>query len=510
MPNHHSEYSQVMRVKPFDIEAKKLVSILSHTDAVELGVFPLDRVELKNLRNGKKIVTVVDVTKTMVKQDELGIFKDVKEKLGVRSGDRIEVKPAAKPDSVGFIKKKLDGETLGEQELFAIVKGIQSNELSEIETSAFVSAVYMHGYTLDETVAMTRAMASGGKKLKLSRGPVLDKHCIGGINGRTTMIVVPIIAAAGYVIPKTSSRSITSAAGTADAMEVVANVCLSLEKIKTITEKIGGVIVWGGALDLAPVDDEIIKIEHTFSMDPVGQVIASVMSKKASVGSEYIVIDLPVGPEVKIQGREIAEELAKKFIKVGDKLGMRVEAILTDGTEPCGSAFGPALEAKYVMEILEGKFFDNLAQKSCELAGALFELVGRTKKGRGFALAKEILDSGKALQKMQEIIKAQGPKCLHSNEIALSKMKKEIRSAVSGEINSINLRECINIARIAGAPADEKAGLFLHVQVEERIKKGQPLFTIFAENKRKLQLAVKYAKKSCVVETRRMVLEKFQ
>ena len=510
MPNDSSEYSQVMKTRVFDIEAKCMVCLLNHMDAVGLGVFPLDRVELTNLQNRKKLVTVVDVTKTMLQQDEIGVFKEVAEKLLLRDGKKIKVRPVEKPLSLRFIKKKMDGEPLTSDEIKAIVKDIGGNKLSEIEVSAFVTAVFIQGYDLNETVAMTKALTEDGLQLRLEKGPVLDKHCIGGTNGRATMIIVPIIAAAGYYIPKTSSRSITSAAGTADSMEVLADVCLPLNKIKQITEKIGGVIVWGGAIDLAPADDQIIRVEHPFSLDPPGQIIASVMAKKASVGSKYVVIDLPVGPDVKIHSREKAEDMAKKMIAVGKKLGIKVEAVLTDGSGPCGSAFGPALEAKQAMQILEGKYFDELAQKSCELAGVLFELVGKTKKGKGYALAKEILLSGKALRKMHEIIKAQGARCLTSREEGEAKFKKIINSSADGEINKINVRKCTSIARIAGAPGDKKAGLLLHVEVGQKLKTGQPAFTIFSENKRKLNLAVQYAKKTSVIELQEMILEKIQ
>ncbi len=510
MAEGKNEYSREMKAKTFDIEANRMICLLNHSDADELGVFPLDRVELTNLLNKKRTVTVVDITKTMLQGNQVGIFKDVAEKLSLKSGKKVRVRPVEKPESLHFIKRKMNGETLGEEEIKGIVRDIGDNKLSELEVAAFITAVYIHGYTLDETVAMTKALTEDGKQLKLEKGPVLDKHCVGGTNGRTTMIIVPIVAAAGYYIPKTSSRSITSAAGTADVMEVLADVCLPLSKIKKVTEKIGGVIAWGGALDLAPVDDEIIRVEHPFSLDPPGQIIASVMAKKASVGSKYVVVDLPVGPDVKIHTKEKAADMAKKIIAVGKKLGMKVEAVLTDGTEPSGRAFGPGPEAKYVMEILEGKFFDNLAQKSCELAGVLFELVGKTKKGRGYALAKEILQSGKALKKMKEIIKAQGAKHLSSEEIKQARLRKTIKSTSFGEISSINVRECIKIAKIAGAPGHKKAGLFLHVEEGEKIKKGQKLFTIYSENKRKLQLAERYAKKSNVIELQRIILQKFQ
>ena len=506
MEDKKSAYSQVMSVKFFDIEARRMICVLSHKDAVELGVFPLDRVEIKVIGRNKSIVTVVDVTKTMVKPNQLGIFKDLREKLSLDRGERVRVRPVPRPASIDFIKKKLDGQELGEAEIKEIVGDMGENALSEVESGVFVASVYMRGYTLGETVAMTKALAENGKQLRISKKPVVDKHCIGGTNGRTTMLVVPIVAAAGCFIPKTSSRSITSAAGTADVMEVLANVSLPINKIKDITERLGGVIAWGGALDLAPVDDEIIKIEHPFSLDPPGQIIASVMAKKASVGSKFLVIDLPVGPDVKIHAMEKARDMARKFVAVGKKLGMKVKVLLTDGTQPCGRAFGPALEAKYVMQILEGQFFDELAQKSCEIAGTLLELSGKAGSGKGYAMAKEILASGKALKKMQQIIKAQGGKALKSSQVPEPKQGREILAGQQGRIDKVNVKKCSAVARTAGAPSDKKAGLFLYVKEGDMIKRGQPLFKVYGSNKRKLKLAVEYAKRSKPVELERSVL----
>jgi AMP phosphorylase len=506
MNDQKSAYSQIMSTKFFDIEAKRMICVMNHMDAVELGVFPLDRVELKVIGRNKSIVTVVDVTKTMVRPNQLGVFRDLREKLSLDRGERIRVKPVPKPASVDFIKKKLDGQELSEKEIKEIVDDMGENALSEVESGVFVASVYMRGYTLDETVAMTRALTENGKQLRISKRPVVDKHCIGGTNGRTTMIVVPIVAAAGCYIPKTSSRSITSAAGTADVMEVLANVSMPISKIKSITERLGGVMAWGGALDLAPVDDEIIKIEHPFSLDPPGQIIASVMAKKASVGSKYLVIDLPIGPDVKIHAVEKARDMARKFVAVGKKLGMKVKVLLTDGTQPIGRAFGPALEAKYVMQILEGQFFDELAQKSCELSGTLLELSGKAKKGKGYAKAKEILASGKALKKMQQIIKAQGGKALKSCQVPEPKHGKEVLASEQGRVDKVNVRKCSAIARMAGAPGDKNAGLFLFVEDGNIIKKKQPLFKIYGSNRRKLKLAVDYAKRSRPVELERSVI----
>src|SRR3989338_3373018 len=344
-----TEYSQKMGVKIFDIESKALISILHEKDARELGVFPLERIELVCPRTKKRVVTVIDTTKSMVKIDQIGIFKDVQKILGLKEDDELMVSPSLQPESVRFIKKKLRGLELTPVEITAIVNDIAQNRVSEIEASAFMAAVYIHGNTLPEIVAMTKALANGGERLQLSKTPVVDKHSIGGINGRVTLVLVPIMASAGVYIPKTASRSITSAAGTADAMEVLADVELSVAQIKQITEKIGGVICWGGGVELAPGDDKIIKIEHPLSLDPEGQVIASVMAKKFAVGAKYLIIAIPVGPDMKVDNREKAEAMAKRFVEVGKRLGMKVEVALTDGTEPLGRAFGPALEAKYAL-----------------------------------------------------------------------------------------------------------------------------------------------------------------
>ena len=502
------QYSRKMKVKVLDIESGKLISLLNEIDAKELGILPLERVQITNPKTGHKINTVADKTDTVVEENEIGLFEDVARLLEVKDGATVEVQASDKPKSVQFIKKKMNKGKLNESEIKEIVEDISSNKLSEVEATAFVSAVYINGFELDEIISMTKALVENGNTLVLDVSPVLDKHSIGGTNGRSTMIIVPIIASAGYYIPKTSSRSITSSAGTADAMEVLAPVTLSMEKIKQVVEQTGGCIVWGGAVNLAPADDKIIKIEHPLSLDPEGQVIASVMAKKVSVGSKHVVIDIPIGPDVKIKTKERAEEMALKFLEVGKKFGINVEVMLTNGAEPSGSAFGPALEARHVMEILEGKHFDNLAKKSCELAGALLEMSGSTEPGKGHDKAKEILESGTALEKMREIIKAQGGKIFSSSAVKMAPFMKEIKSRANGRIYKINVRHCITIARIAGAPGDKKAGLLLKVKDGTKVKPEQRLFEIYAENKRKLELAEQFARSVDVIELDKTILQR--
>lgn len=496
-----------MKVKTFPINAGKLVAILHRTDAEELGLIAGDRVEIINKNNQKKCVAVVDISNYSVVVDQIGLFEEGIERLGVKNGSKVNVTPTGQLKSLDYIKKKMNGEKLNQEEISTIVKDISDERLSDIESTAFISAIYMKGMDIDETISMTKALINDGNKLEFKKGIVVDKHSVGGVNGRATMIITPIIASTGLLMPKTSSRSITSAAGTADSMEVLAEVCLDTEKIRKITENVGGVIAWGGAVDLAPADDKIIKIEHPLSLDPEGQVIASVLAKKASVGSKFVVIDLPVGRYVKIKDKETAIRMAKKFVQVGKEVGMKIEAVITNGEEPCGLAFGSALEAKYALEVLEGKRFDNLAQKSCELSGALLEMVGKAQSGKGYDMAKEILDSGKALEKFKEIIKAQGGKIYSSEKIQSAPFTKEFKAGADGVIDEMNTKLLTRIARIAGAPSNKTAGLMLYKLVGEKVKEGDLLFTIHAENKDKLIAAEKFAFKNIPFSFKRIIIQ---
>ncbi len=497
-----------MKVKVIDIEAGKLIAILNIKDARQLGVLPLERIKIVQ-KNGKEIHAPVDITDSMLAENELGLFEEVARFLNVKNDSVVTVSAAQKPHSVHSIRKKIDKSRLSTEELFEIVKDIESNRLSEIEVASFITAVQINGFDLEETVAMTQALIDTGSRIDFGEKMVLDKHSIGGTNGRATMVVVPIIAAAGYHIPKTSSRSITSAAGTADAMECLCPVTLSLEKVKKITAKTGGVIAWGGAINLAPADDKIIKIEHPLSLDPKGQVIASVMAKKASVGAKFLVIDIPVGPDTKIKNRADAEDIAYKFLEVGKRVGIKVEVILTDGSRPSGNAFGPCLEAKLALQVLEGKVFDSMAKKSLELAGSLLELAGDCRQGEGYAKAKGLLESKKALRKMQEIIRAQGGDIVSSTQVPQAQYRYTVLAENETEILHINLKSCIEIARTAGAPGDKQAGLMLRVETGQKVAKGAPLFEIHAQNKRKLALARELAKEIQVFETEKSRIEKF-
>ncbi len=480
------------RVKDMDIATGGImVVILNHIDAEKLDLHSGDRILV---RDGKKNITcILDISESdkAVPEGQIGLFEEVLDVLKVKQKDFVSVKFTGKPKSVAHIRAKLYGKELNYHELFHIIDDITNDRLTAIEMTYFVAAGFTHGWSSEEVVNMTKAMVNTGRRIKF-KGITLDKHCIGGVPGnRTTMVVIPIIAAAGLTIPKTSSRAITSPAGTADTMECLAKVELSEKKIKKIVRTSGACIVHGGSMNLAPADDKIIEVEHPLSIDAEGQLLASVMAKKFSVTANHVLIDIPMGPEVKVKNKKEAKSLKKKFESLGKKLGMSVKVIVTDGTQPIGNGIGPLLEAQDVMHVLrdDPTAPQDLKKKAVEMAGILLEMTGRYRNGKKVAL--ELLESGKALKKMNQIIKLQGK----AKKIELGEHHLKVKSGKSGKVVFIDNKTIVKIARIAGAPKNKGSGLYLNVKVGDNIKKGGLLYTVYSESRSKLDLAVEFLRK---------------
>jgi thymidine phosphorylase len=385
------------------------------------------------------------------------------------------------------------GNTLEPAAFARIIQDIVDCNLSNIQLSAFLTACVGDGLNDDEVIALTKAMIDVGFRLEWGQSKVFDKHSIGGLPGnRTTPIVVAIVAAAGLTIPKTSSRAITSPAGTADTMETLTNVNLSVEQMKNVINQEGGCLVWGGSVQLSPADDIMIRVERALDIDSEGQLIASVLSKKAAAGSTHVVIDIPVGPTAKVRSEEAAKLLSKNIIAVGRAIGLNVATVITDGRQPIGRGIGPALEALDVLSVLQNTVTapKDLRQKAILLAGKLLEMGEKASVGQGEALAADILDSGKAWEKFQRICIAQGG--LKTPETGL--YRQIIKADKSGTIMAIDNRKIAKIAKLAGATDATTAGIYLSASLGLRVNKGQDLFEIFAESPGELAYALEYLK----------------
>lgn len=497
-----------MKVKPIELETGRNIVALHENDARELGLYASDRIKL--IMPKATLVAIADITDKMVQPGEIGTFVEVTRALGLQAGDLVSVAHAPRPRSIDFIKKKMDGQQLTDDEISTIIDDIVAGNLSHAEMMAFVTAQYIRDMTMDEIVALTRKMVETGDRLELDISPVLDVHSIGGVPGnKYALVTVPIVAAAGLVVPKTSSRAITSAAGTADVMEVLAQVTLSMEEIKRIVEKIGAVMAWGGAVRLAPADDILINTERTIGIDPRCQLLASVMSKKLAVGADHILIDIPMGEGAKCENIEEARSLAHDFMELGHRLDVQVETAVTYGGQPVGYAVGPALEAQEALETLAGKGPGSLVEKATSLAGIMLESGGVAPYGAGKQMAIEILNSGKASQKMCEIIEAQGgdPK-VRPEDLPIGDKREVVLAPHDGYITGISNKRIVAIARAAGAPRDKGAGFRIILKKGHKINKGEPLFEIYAEHEKKLDDALALAKREPPIKIESMLLEK--
>jgi putative thymidine phosphorylase len=389
--------------------------------------------------------------------------------------------------AIKAIQKKLVGKRLTYKEIYAIMDEIAHERLSDILTTYFVASSFKEGYTDEELYFFTKAMVETGSHLKF-KGIVADKHSVGGIAGtRTTMIVVPIVAAAGFKIPKISSRAITTPAGTADVMESIANVDFSIDEIIKIVNDVGGSIVWNGKLNIAPADDIIIRVEEPLMFESFDKIIISVMSKKIAAGTTHLVLDLPYGKTAKIHRLSDAQKVAKKFESLAKKFNIRVAFDINEMLEPAGRGIGPILEARDVLYVLEQDVDRplKLETKSLRLAGLLLDLCYKDKKTNlnGEEEAKKILKSGLALKKFQEIVAAQGGiKEIKSSKLKLAKFKKDILATVSGKIKDINNYNLNTIAKILGAPKDKQAGIYLHKKLDHAVSKNEPMMTFYAND----------------------------
>jgi len=497
-----------LSVQSIDINVGKHKVILNNQDARELGVMAGDRVRLKD--HGY-LTAIVDTTDDMISQGTMGAYHEVMEYID--GTGTIEITPATKPASIGTIKKIMNAQKISREEIYEMVGDIVKENLSDIEMAAFITATHMNCLPAQETEWLTRAMITTGEKIEFDTHPIMDKHSIGGVPGnKISLLIVPIIAAAGLLIPKTSSRAITGAGGTADLMEILAPVVFTADEIKSMTEKVGGVIVWGGATNIAPADDKLIRVEYPLSLDPSCQLLASIMAKKGAVGADCVVIDIPIGAGTKILNVEEGRAMARGLIDLGARLGMQVECAMTYGASPIGRTVGPGLEVVEAIKVLETMQGPNsLIQKSVGLAGLMLEMGGAAGKGEGRNMAYEILKSGKALAKLREIIEIQGGNPdVTVSDIPIGDKTAQIMAPANGYVVEFHNKRIVEIARLAGAPNDKGAGVLIHKKKGETVKKDEPILTIHAEKEWKLTNAINSAKKNLPIIVEGMLLETVQ
>jgi thymidine phosphorylase len=456
------------------------------------GFQALSKVEIR--ANGKRILATLNVVNdaSIVGCNELGVSEDAFARLEVEDGHPASVSQAEPPESIPALFRKINGERLTRDDFHAIVRDIADLRYSKIELTAFVVASNRSELDREEVYFLTEAMVASGRTLDWHESLVVDKHCIGGIPGnRTSMLVVPIVSAYGLVFPKTSSRAITSPAGTADTMEVLANVELPFEQLIDIVRDHRGCLAWGGTADLSPADDVLISVERPLSIDSPGQMVASILSKKIAAGATHLVLDIPIGPSAKVRSMPEAQRLRRLFEYVAQRMHLSLDVVITDGRQPVGRGVGPVLEARDVMQVLENDpdAPNDLRQKSLRLAGRLIECSPDVRGGDGFGIARDILDSGRALAQMRAIIQAQGAHDFDHHHPPLGVLTFDITAPEAGVVVGIDNLQIAQIARLAGAPKVKGAGVDLLRKLGDRVAAGDVLYRVYANYPADLEFA---------------------
>lgn len=455
------------------------------------GLRALSRVHVK-CGDRAIVATLNMVHGELLAETEAGLSESAWHALGASPGDALHLAHPGAVESFSAVRQKIYGGQFSSRELQAIVHDLGAGLYSAVQIAAFVTACAGDRMAPAETLALTRAMVDAGTRLAWHQRPIMDKHCVGGLPGnRTTPIVVAIVAACGLTIPKTSSRAITSPSGTADTMETLAPVDLTLDHMRRVVEREGGCVAWGGAMALSPVDDLLIQVERPLDFDSDGQLSASIVSKKVAAGASHLLIDLPVGATAKLRSLDAARRLAFCLAELGAAFGLHVEAVFTDGAQPVGRGIGPGLEARDVLAVLrrESGAPEDLRMRAVQLAGRMLELGGRAESGQGALLAETTLASGTALRKFEAICEAQGglripPRAAHTLPVV---------SPRAGKVERIDNRRLGRVAKLAGAPLSAAAGVEIEVRLGRELAAGETLYVIHAQTRGELAYAAAYA-----------------
>jgi thymidine phosphorylase len=442
--------------------------------------------------NGRSIIATLNtVEENLLKINEASLSLFAWKSLSANPDDEVTISHPKHIDSLSYIRSKIYGHELKTNEINQIINDVVAGQLSDIQMAMFLAGTAGDRLNKKEVLDLTKAMVNTGQHLQWPSSLIVDKHCIGGLPGnRTTLIVVPIVAAFGLMIPKTSSRAITSPAGTADTMEVFAPVSLDLKTMQKVVEQENGCIAWGGSVSLSPADDLLIRIEKSMDLDSEGQLIASILSKKIAAGSTHIVIDIPIGETAKIRSTSQAETLKNYLEVIAKELSLETRIIFSDGSQPVGRGIGPALEARDVLAVLscDKNAPQDLRERALTLAASVLEFSPNVPAGTGKKLAESILNSGKALKKFEAICNAQGGWF----DIPTAKHSKTIVAQKAGKVTRINNRLLSRLAKLAGAPKAKSAGIEILTPINSIVVTGQPLFILFAESEGELQYALQF------------------
>lgn len=396
--------------------------------------------------------------------------------------------------AVDLIAKKRDGYHLSEEEWHWFIQSYVNDEIPDYQASALLMAVYLRGMSERETTALTEAIVQSGEVLDLSEfGRVVDKHSSGGVGDKTTLVVGPIVAAAGLPVAKMSGRGLGFTGGTLDKLESIPGWRSDLSRQQFLDQvRRIGVVVAGATAKIAPGDQKLYALRDvTGTVSSLPLIASSIMSKKLAAGADAIVLDVKVGEGAFMTTLDDARELAEAMVDIGRRTGRAVTALLSDMNQPLGRAVGNALEVHEAIDTLHGRGPDDFAEH-CQVVAAHMLLLGHkvSTLAEGEALAQAQVTSGAAWQKFHAMITAQGGEAEyieHPQKLPQAPVQEEVRAPQSARLAAINAREVgLTVVELGGGrkkksdPIDPAVGVMFHAKVGDLLEADQPLLTIHA------------------------------
>ncbi len=468
------------------------VALLNVEQAAQFWITANDKISL--IRRWEEYVVDVALS-TFIKPGEIGATEELLKAYPFQEGDRVLISFVKNnPLSIQAIRKKLLGEKINKEEIEAIVEDIQNNKLSDLALAYYTATSFFYKADIDELVYTTKATAYTWDMYRFP-GIVASKYCIGWVSwNETTMIVVPLLASLGITVPKTFSKSITSPAATGECVEVLMQSELKKADIVRLVEEHGCCLAWNGNLNLAPANDRIIKVSAPIGIEPYARMISSIMAKNYAMGVSHCLIDIPVGPTAKVTNQKDAKKMAKRFKTIGNALGIKTEATITKAIQPIWNWVWAVLQVREVLRILQQhpERAHDLEEKALDLAAQLLVLCWVTTFYKSaYKMAKDQLVSGKAWEKMRDVIRAQNGKNpdINSEELELWQHSFEVYAPADWKVKAIDMKHLNMVARMLWAPSDLTAWIYLCKKLGDKVKKGEIIMICYGYSESKLWMA---------------------
>jgi pyrimidine-nucleoside phosphorylase len=406
---------------------------------------------------------------------------------------QVQTGPCSPIRAVDVIRKKRDGEELSNSEIEYLVQACTRGEIPDYQVSAWLMAVILRGLTRGETSALTDAMLHSGEVLDLSEfaATKVDKHSTGGVGDKTSLVLAPLVAAGGLLVPMISGRGLGHTGGTLDKLEAIPgfNVNLPVAQFRRVLDTCGCAMI-GQTPEIAPADRKLYALRDvTATVESPYLICASIMSKKLAEGIDALVLDVKTGSGAFMKEEKDAAFLAELMVETGERMGKSVVALITDMDQPLGLNAGNSLEVVEVLEVLQGKGPEDLRDLCLELAGWMFHLGGAADTvAKGKTLSGELINSGKALEKFRQMVTLQGGDVHaldHPEQLPRAKYTTNVTSPTGGYITAINCEAVGTACVVLGGGREKKedaidpaVGVVLHRKVGDPVSVGEPFCTV--------------------------------